>query len=497
MPAKKKITTKKRAAKKAPAKKTQRKKSSTADVKAEVISPVALISGQSKFSVLDEDSIIMETRMALSKLRERKKNSPVGCRTWSEIRSSLIPLRHFYLQWVMSCYGLPQGSVMEVIAPEGVGKSSLAFYLMGNAMSRGTPCSYFETENKLLRDDWIRRILHPNPQIAKKMLSVLPMTQVFSQTHMEEELTDWVEIMRGVRPGVKKAVPIGTPLFAVIDTYTKLQSKSEEEGHYNYKGNKGPKSVRASSGDVQVAEHARFNQKLARRLPSFLREHDVTVLLCSHQNDKISTGPSFGGGDGGALYNKTRTGGRALHQNAAIQLVLAYKGTVKDTAGDSQRKIIRGRVAKNSLGPEGKNFEYDIIMTGFKDGENWQEPCISFDRAMCEMFAARGVLQTTVNKKLFSSPVLGLTGASPEEFSAAFHSSTDLVMEVGKMFNIYGYDDALDVALHEQFMSASKRESPPEAPAIEAPTEGEYAEDENDGIEVEYDDEDDEGASYG
>lgn len=397
----------------------------------------------------DNEDVVHLTRESFHSVNAKSKNSPTGFRTMAEIQRSMIPYKHFYLQWALANYGMIEGCVMEIIGAEHLGKSTLCFYLMGGALEVGVPCALQETENKELTVEWAGRALSSDRAKAEKMLKRIGVMKTFSLSQMDEQMTSWFEIRRGVKPSKAKVVPLDTPMLMVVDSWSKMLSDAEAAGVYDYGDNLSAEKKRKAkaTGEATNFGHAKFAQAWTRKLPSFLNTHNGCILMVSHQNDKVDMsggGASFMSAEMGALYNKTKIGGRALNQNAAVQLIMAHKGLIKNSNNDKIGSTVRVRVAKNSYGPKDVVFEYDLYHADHDDTETWLSPSIDFDRPMCDLFAEKGILQTTVERKRYSSPVLGLTGATAREFSAAFHANTELKNEVGAMLGIRGYDPTVD-----------------------------------------------------
>lgn len=320
-------------------------------------------------------------------------------------------------------------------------------------MERGVPCALQETENKELTVEWAGRALSQNRAVAEKMLHRIGVTRTFALAQMDEQMIDWFEISRGKRPGKNRAVPLDTPMLMVVDSWSKMLSDVEAAGFYDYGDNLSAdkKKKAKATGEASNFGHAKFAQAWTRRLPSFLSAHNGVLVMVSHQNDKVEMSGSGSKmtAEAGALYNKTKIGGRALNQNSAIQLIIGRKGQIKDSNNDKYGTTVRVRVEKNSYGPKDRVFEYDLLFDKHQDTDTYLAPNLDFDRPMCDFFAEQGILQTTINKKRYSSPVLGLTQVTAKEFSAAFHANLDIRNEVGRALKIRGYENEVDTVKSE------------------------------------------------
>jgi RecA/RadA recombinase len=410
------------------------------------------------FNVMDDENedLIQVTREALFSIQSRRKNHPTGFRTLGEMQNSLIPYRHFYMQWAVGNYGIPEGSLLEIIGAQHLGKSTFAHWLIGGAMLNGIPAILLESENKPLLEDWASRAMHTDRTLATKMVRRMGGVKVKSLEQMEAELTDWVEVMRGRRPGAKRVIPLETPMLFVIDTYSKLLSPGEAAGFLDYGDNmeSAKKKKFKSTGEGSNLGHAKWSAAWGRRLPTLLDALNTVGIVISHQQDKIDMsggGASFMAADVGALYNDTKIGGRSLGQNATMQFIMANKGLLKNGNGDKIGQTVRVRVAKNSVGAKDRLVEFDLFHSDFEDTETYQSPNVSFDRPMCEWMAENGHLETTVLRKRYSSPVLGLSNVSAEEFSTVFHSPefASVRNDLGQVLGIRGYERDVDMAVEE------------------------------------------------
>jgi len=418
------------------------------------------------FDVLaDEQSGLVEaTRQGLEGIRAMRKNYPTGFKTVAQMQKRMIPYRHFAWKYLTSCYGLPEGCMLELIGAENLGKTTLMLWLMGGAMASGSPCYYQETENKILREAWARRILHPNPTIANKMLARLGAEKAFSLEVMAKNMEDWLSVCRG-RTAKKGgfSVPIDTPLLVGVDTWSKLMPKTEALGFYDHGKNMTPeaKKNKQATGENSRPEGAKFAHAFGRRLPAMMDQENFCLVVASHQNDDFSmaTGPAAKYAVSlGDLYNKKKPGGRALNQNAAMQIIMGRGPLVK--RGD--RKVgytVKLRGAKNSYGADSRIIEMDVFTEGHEDTPELQSPAVSFDRWMCEFFVSEGILGTKVDSKRYSSAKLGVYNATPEEFSAVFHANEEALGAVCRAYNVFGYENAVDLA--EGTVVPNEEEEPP------------------------------------
>jgi hypothetical protein len=193
--------------------------------------------------------------------------------------------------------------------------------------------------------------------------------------------------------------------------------------------------------------HAKWAHKWCRLLPAFLKQYNVVLIIVHHQNDKIDmggSGPSFMTPEASALYNKTRIGGKALHQNTALTLILSRRGLAKNGSGDITGNLISCRVAKNSLGHDNTKFYYELRTGFYNDTLTHMDPAINFNIGFATMCAEQKWMSTSVKGSKFSSPVLGVTEVSADEFCEAFNANQEVKFNLGKQLGINGYVDVVD-----------------------------------------------------
>lgn len=400
------------------------------------------------FNILDKDDDEFSEQImeSLTGMKERRKNRPTGFKSASEIKRSMIPVRDFRMQYVLGSYGLPQGTCIEIIGGEGIGKSTLLYWLGGGAMLAGSPFAIQETEGKALVPAWAGRAMHTDPKMANKMLKRMTVFEdTFSLDQMEENMMDWFKIMRE-----KVGVPIETPIFMGIDTWSKLMSPSEAAGFQDY-GDKlsaeEKKKFKATNEGSNLV-HSKWAAAFCRRLPYVLNKYNAVLLNNCHQNAKINMNPgkgvSFMSDDQKLAYNKTKIGGNAFNQNAAVQLILTAKGGAKNSDNKIIGQRVGLRVDKNSYGPRDRTMEYEIINQGFKDTDNYIEPNIRFAKDLALWMTTEKLVGTTANRGRYTCESLGVINATAEDFATAFHANTEVVHQLGVDLHISGYDHTID-----------------------------------------------------
>jgi len=456
------------------------------------------------FDVLAEDNedLIALTGDSLARLNARRKGHVTGFYTLREIQRTMVPYRHFYFQYAMSAYGIPERCLLEIIGAEHLGKSTLAMWMAGGAMEQGVPCAVQETEEKELMVSWAARALSTNKKKALTMLKRIGFFKTRQLEEMDSCLEDWLNVVRGKAVGATVAVPLQTPVMMIVDTLSKLLPESEAMGFYDYGKNMTPENKKKSkaTGKASNLVFSKFMQAFGRKLPNYLGEYNSIIIFLSHQNDDIDMSGagafSFLSADQKNLYNKKKIGGRATNQNSAVQLILAKsQKVIKNSGGEKIGHTVKMRVAKNSYGPQERVIEYDILYGDHDDTEDTLSPSISFDRAMAVFFAEKKILGVKINKDLVTCPPLGLKDVTYEEFSREFHAREDIVSDLGKSLKIHGFLDEIDEIQAEEEVPAAptkksrakKVEEQPEQEDDDAAEHDVQSEDEYGGDEAEDD----------
>lgn len=391
-------------------------------------------------------------QQALESVAAARKNQTIGFKKMSEIQESFaFPFRHFLLQYAVGQFGVPSKKIIDIIGAEGIGKSTLVMNMLGGAMDVGCPAMYVECESKLISPARAMRALHSDMARAYKMLSRLRIESVNSLDHMWQVIKDFVYVARGTK-GSKDTprVPMHVPLVIAVDPWSKLLNPDEAAGFYNYGDNmsdaKKKKFKEVNEGSN--LGHAKWAHRWCRLLPAFLKQFNVVLIIVHHQNDKIEMGgggaASYMSPEASALYNKTRIGGKALHQNTALTLILSRKGLSKNSAQEVTGNLISCRVAKNSLGHDNVKFFYELRTSHFHDTITRLDHALNFNIGFATMCAEQKWLSTTVKGSRFTSSVLGVTEVSADQFYEAFEAATEQRMDLGRKLGINGYVNIVD-----------------------------------------------------
>lgn len=405
----------------------------------------------------DQDDLVWNAQEALDTIFNSRKNRVTGFAPMSTVQQNMIPYREFMFQVLCGSKGLPAGTIMEIIGAPGLGKTSLTTWLMGGAMLCGIPCAYMETEGKQMNKDHMLRMLHPDRKLAEKMqqrIGLFP--QVRTLLQMEEFAEEWVRTMRGLntRGKLREPVPMDTPIMLVVDSISKLLPKGEAAGYVDY-GDLGDRSKRKAVGESSNLEYSKWMAGWTRRSAALFHDNNASIVLVSHQTEKVDMsggkgGSSFMSAEAKALYNKSKIGGKAINQSASLQIILAYKGLAKDSAGNKIGKVVKARIEKNSYGPENGLAEWNLINSGFKDTTTEIEQAIRFEEGFANFMADKGYFGTKVLRKRYTCERIGAVNATASEFKALFDADSSAAQELGALLSIHGYDPIVDEILEEE-----------------------------------------------
>ena len=141
-----------------------------------------------------------------------------------------------------------------------------------------------------------------------------------------------------------------------------------------------------------------------------------------------------------ATYNRTKIGGNAFNQNAALQLIITRKGLAKQGT-DKVGTLIKATVAKNSYGPEGNVLEYEIISKPWLDTATYQQPSLYFDNTTASWLAQNSYLGVVESRKRYTCEELGAVSEKADTFCDLLNAS-DLPERLGTQLRIIGYDVA-------------------------------------------------------
>jgi len=402
----------------------------------------------SVFDLLGGDNVIQASAESLHALRARRKNDPTNFRTLGEIKRNGIPIEHFYLQYFLGLSYLPSRCAIEIIGAEGIGKTTLVNYIIGMAARANVPSHYEETEGKPMMEEQVKRCLSTNREQAERIFARVGFSDVREIRQATKLIDEWVFDMRGRSLNNKECrVPHENPLLVAVDTWSKLMSPGQAAGYFEHSDFMKADQVKnlKEVGEGSNLEHSKHAAWWCRRLPYLLHDHNVLLILVSHQNAKIDMGGgSYMSADTGKLYNKTKIGGNAFNQNCALQIILAPGPMAKNGSNEVTGRIIRARVDKNSFGPDNRQIEYELRTRYTQDSAEFQESPLQFDEAMAKWFADEHILGTTAASKRFTCEALKVIGGDAADLSKALHANPKIMAALAKDLCIKGYEDPIE-----------------------------------------------------
>lgn len=362
----------------------------------------------------------------------------------SEVASYYLPVPWLGLQYLIGRPGIPANTIVELIGQESVGKSSLVYAMMGTFIANNIPCYYINSEPKALEGDWQARLVSTDPEKSELIKEVIDVHVMDSLDEMDEGIRQWITMQR-----TEMGVPLDVPLVCIVDSITKLMTPDEYAASGVAKKKPGEKSkgtgVKNIGGKIGAA--ATWMHEWSKLIDPFIRANNATIILVSGQNQDMDAGatPSFIPKSAMAKYNKTRRGGNAINQSAALQFTITYKSAVKNTAGEMCGKEVLLYCAKNSYGPSFRELRYQI-MDDRKENYNdipgeYLQPAIRMDEAVVNLLVERKALGLTLNRKRYSSAQLNIYEASANTVLTTIEANPEWLLEAAEVLSIKGYDE--------------------------------------------------------
>jgi RecA/RadA recombinase len=396
----------------------------------------------------------------LNTILSARNNRPTGFATLSEIQRSMIPLPHFYWRYLLASYGIPKQCIISLIGAEHIGKTTLGLTLAAANIADHGFSLWIETENKPFLPQHVWRLMDPNVErsiiMERKGLTYKPARTL---DEMVEVMTEWVQVMRGVKSRGKETVcvPMSQTLLVFVDTLSKLMTPQEAVGNYDYAKymsvGEGKKAAKMKNiGEGSNLKFATFVHEFMRKLPAFTQQYNVVIIFAEHQNDEVDMSglSSFMPETWTAMFNKKKIGGRATNQSSAIQLIMAKQGDLQNEDKKIIGKRVRVRCDKNTFGVNSRIMSYELHMD-YKDrlGENgliehWDR-VLRMDEPMLRWMLDEKLLDLSVTDTgLWSCPSLGVLGKPAVSVVNAFHANLELQKKLGKQLMIEGYHDTVE-----------------------------------------------------
>ena len=222
--------------------------------------------------------------------------------------------------------GLPVGRLIEMFGAEGQGKSSLAYYLIGQAQNSGGLCFLIDTEGSY-DVAWAEQL-----GITNETLTVLSMTE-------DSSLEGYFDMIEDIGRRVRDSGS-DIPILIVLDTvYCALTREQLQPTSY-----------------LATERMATLARALAQHLPTlcnFASRYDIGLVFINQIRDNI-----------GVIYgDKFRTpGGHALRHMASVRVAVRR---VRKKPGHSMESVAVN--VKNKIAPAFSEAYFEISPDGLRE----------------------------------------------------------------------------------------------------------------------------------
>lgn len=470
MPAKR--TSTKKAAKKAAKKIAGRKVEPVSIEDPEALPPLIF---KRKFDENEADDVyvrqISNVRKSIDALANRSRNRPLSMHTPATFRKMLFPYDDIYFQYMLGSIGLRNQSVIEIIAPEAVGKTTFCFDMIGRLAEAGCYTVYIECENKPMDISRIKRLLSRD---KKKATLFLNMVQLVSA----RQLIECDEIIRRSVAELRKRCDDdpntkGNPIYVFIDTWSSLKSSSEAQGQSTWGLSATAKKAEVKdTGTGSNMGHSKHAQAMKRWLPEFMGIHNASVVFFNHQNVKVDMGGFKSPVMQSEKDNDTTIGGRGLRHIASYRFIMTNAGLVKNKQKQNIGIHVNIKTRKNAYCGPGRSCGMTIYYDEHQDTATTYDETLSFAEKTAEWMAQERLLGTTVTNGLYTCDELGCLAVPAKRLYEALKGSPSHLQLIGETMKIEGYYDALTPA---RSRASSSDES---GDADDDDAEEEYAEEE-------------------
>lgn len=424
-----------------------------------------------------EDSEAMHQRMARAVTESvdivinKSKVKPISHLSPAQMRKLMVPYQEITAQAAIGSVGFRSPTVMQIIAPEGVGKTTWIFSQIGELAELGCFSVYVECENKTMEPSHMLRLLHRDKATAKRIFNTM-------STYKARQLIECDNVIRESLKDLRKRCDAdsetkGNPIYIFLDPWSGLMSTSEAQGRSDWGMGAGDKKkALKESGAGSNMGHSKHAQNMKRWLPALLEECNATAVFVLHQNARVEMGAKSPVVQS-ETTNTTAIGGRALGQLSAYVFTMIH---VKDLKNADKTVTIGSRVqvtlTKNSYGPRKRKFHFDL----FTDPDHWNDTKNTYDEVLSyaeptvDWLVTKKLLGTTVNLKRYTCNMLGCTAVKAGELYKALRNSPDTLSFLGRELLIDGYEGVDENVVAAVLEAAAEADLMDDAPDVEEAT---------------------------
>lgn len=445
----------KKAAKKAAKKVAPRK---TAGTVIEDPDNLPVLRFKKKFSLAETSEVVAKmadnVRKSVDIVANRSKTRPVSLLTPAMLRKMLFEYEDIFFQQAIGAIGFRVPSVIEIIAPEHVGKTTFCFDFIGRLAASGCYSLYIECEGKMMSDKRIKRLMHPEKKTAAALMNTVTFATARTLVECDEVIVKTVQELR--KRCDDNADTKGNPIWIFIDPWSGLMSSAEAKGRNTWGlGATAKKETAKDAGTGSNMGHAKHAQIMKRWLPDFLEKNNAVCVFVNHQNAKVDMGGFKPPGlpAPSESSNDTTIGGRALRQFSSYRFIMTSKGDIKDKDRTPIGLNVSVNVKKNSYGPRGRKTTFSLFFDRQRDTTTHYAPTISYAAATAEWMAQNRLLDTTVNNGLYTCDTLGCVAVTPEVLYEKLKQDYDQLNFIGATLGIEGYESDADSSRREALLA--------------------------------------------
>lgn len=403
------------------------------------VRPMVMSTSLNLFDEEDQSGdMVASMREGLDQIISRAKTKQVSFLSPEQMVKTIIPLDELQLQHAIGSVGLRAGVMFELIAPEHVGKTTLVANWMGKFALQGCQSLYIECEGKQMDPNRFLRCMHTDRRVAARAFKLVTFTEARTLLQAEHIMNVWVKEAR--KRADQDPRFAGKPLIVVVDPWGKLMSEGEAEGYSDF--GKNAKQLSAAkvkeTGKASNLGHSKYAHAWVRRLPSWLKDYNVLLIIVQHQNEHIDMG-SYSPVTVSDAKNDTVIGGKAFAQLAAYRATLTSAGQWAMSDNTVVGNKLRLMFIKNSYGPKFRSADLRLKFEHHSDTPAHFDPVTYYGFGLADWMAARGILNTKLSDKLYTCDTLGRVAVTAEALEAALKQRPDVVKFIGTQLKIEGY----------------------------------------------------------